>query len=71
MLLPPADASGTSADGGGGGGGQPGDEQRRRAAGGGQSDAAPPLFGLDDVGSVVPFAEATAPPLPRHPLVSE
>ena len=37
------------------------------------SDAAaapPPLFGLDDVGAVVPYAEATAPPLPRHPLPS-
>ena len=29
---------------------------------------ASPIFGLDDVGSVVPFDEATAPPLPRHPM---
>ena len=29
-----------------------------------------PMLGLDDIGSVVPYAEATAPPLPPHPMPS-
>ena len=36
----------------------------------GAPHAGAPMLGLDDVGAAVPLADATAPPLPPHPMLS-